>query len=345
MNAKRKNSWAGIVTCLITGLVFYSMNHVRQTSSGYSFTVMFYNVENLFDTQNDTLKDDDTFLPTGINRWTFTRYNKKVNDLAKVILASNGWEPPQLIGLCEIENTAVLSRLIWETGLSELSYCPIHHESSDRRGIDVALLYRSDCFKPIWHHTVIVSQPEINFFTRDILYVKGLMYEKDTLHLLVCHWPSKWGGELHSKWKRQKAAQKTKQICDSIMHVNAKAQIIIMGDLNETRDESSIVDVLLTPLSALTVLNPVNLPKGVYGTHKYQGKWHFIDHIIISQALESQTSQPVSFTIPDLTFLLEEDPAYSGMRPRRTYIGPRYVGGFSDHLPILATFNKKGGEP
>ena len=313
-----------------------------QTSGKNTFPVLFYNAENLFDCSDDTLKKDEEFLPGALRHWTFKRYNDKVNKVAKVILASNGWELPALAGLCEVENKAVLKRLIWETGLNEAGYRFIHHESPDRRGIDVALLYRSDVFKLLQDSALSVLDTEEDFFTRDILYVKGIMLGVDTLNVFVCHLPSKYGGALQSEKYRVKAAKVLRAMCDSLFKANPQSNILIMGDMNEAPEETALSGVLHAgrgPNSELINLSYGLKPGHVGGTIKYKGQWAVFDQIIVSRHL-TQKFHVDSMQVVDLPFLLEKDEAYSGSKPFRTYLGPKYHGGYSDHLPVKAVIVK-----
>src|SRR5450759_4813435 len=115
------------------------------------FRLMFYNVENLFDIYDDSLKDDKDFLPDGLMRWNLTRYNKKIISLEKTIVAAGEWEPPTVIAFCEVENRKVLEDLIYNTYLSKFNYRIIHEESPDRRGIDVCLIYRESIADILYH--------------------------------------------------------------------------------------------------------------------------------------------------------------------------------------------------
>ena len=339
---KRNNSINVFLLLLFNWVLFFSslQSAYSQKSSSNSFPILFYNVENLFDCNNDSLTNDEEFLPDGNRHWSFHRYNNKVNKIAKVILASNNWNPPALVGLCEVENKTVLNRLVWETGLSEQGYRFIHHESPDRRGIDVALLYRKDKFKIISDSAITVSLPERNFYTRDILYVKGVAFGEDTLHVLVCHWPSKYGGAMHSEWKRIYVAGRLRGVCDSLFSVNKECKIVVMGDLNESPQSEAVYNSLKArekDSEADLVNLSYNFESGkVNGTIKYRGHWNIFDQIIVSRSLLKKPFATEGLSVVDLPFLLEKDKSHSGVVPFRTYRGPQYHGGFSDHLPVKA---------
>ncbi len=313
--------------------------------------IMFYNVENLFDTQNDSLKKDDEFLPNGVKYWTNYKYYDKLHKIAKVIVSVGGWQTPEIIGLCEVENRKVLNDLCKKTGLKNLNYSIIHKESPDKRGIDVALLYKAKFFTPIFYQAIKVSfEQDTAGTTRDILYVKGLANNKDSLHIFVNHWPSRWGGQMATEHKRISAAKHLRKFVDSIVDYNANAKIIIMGDLNDYPDNKSITRFLkaekdfdnikdnkLYNLSAY-IENTKNI-----GSHKSRGEWGVLDQIIVSGALlnanKGLKAGKDDAYIFNADFLQTEDETYTGKKNFRTYLGYRYLGGYSDHLPVFIDLN------
>lgn len=297
---------------------------------------MFYNTENLFDPWDDTTSvGDNEFLPEGSRHWNFTRYKTKINNIAKTILAAGEWQSPMLVGLCEIENPTVLKHLIYWTGLSELNYRFIHFESPDSRGIDVALLYRHDSFSPIESRPVTVTLPDQKP-TRDILLIKGVTHLHDTLFVMVNHWPSRLGGAQASEIKRVTAANRLLSICDSIRSVVPNASIVVMGDFNDSPTDTSIQGVMEQDFFNLAEIQE----NKNQGTNKYRLEWESIDQIMISNSMKAQM-QEVSFKVVNLPFLLMKDEVNMGEKLFRTYVGPRYLGGFSDHLPVMATFVPK----
>jgi hypothetical protein len=187
-----------------------------QSESEGELGVLFYNVENLFDTKNDSIKNDEQFLPDGDKHWNHYRYQSKLKNISRVIFESGGYNPPFLVGLCEIENEKVIKDLLYKTGLINANYRYIHFESPDQRGIDVALLYRKDIFTPIDSNPVKVKLGDKEHFTRDILYSFGLLYDSIPIHTFVAHFPSRYGGVMKSKHKRIKAAETLK---DTIQHI------------------------------------------------------------------------------------------------------------------------------
>ncbi|WP_445204787.1 endonuclease/exonuclease/phosphatase family protein [Tenuifilum sp.] len=306
--------------------------------------VMFYNVENLFDPFDDSLTRDDEFTPTGQRYWTWNKMETKINGIYKVIMAVGEFDPPVLVGLCEVENGFVLHKLVNDTPLSKFEYRVVHRESPDPRGIDVALLYRPDRFKVQEREFVPVVFPDDSARkTREILYVSGML-GSDTLHVFVNHWPSKYGGELESESGRFAAASTLKRKIDSIRVFYPQARILVMGDLNDEPESAPVVEGL-----GASERNDPNCPSGLiniaailksrgFGSYKYQGTWGIIDQIIVSQSLLSGKHRlyttPQKAAVFESDQLLEPDKQYSGNRPFRTFVGYRYHGGFSDHLPV-----------
>ena len=317
------------------------------------FRVMFYNVENCFDCFNDSIKMDDEFLPAGERHWTWEKYQKKTNKISKVIMAAGGWEFPDIIGLCEIENRFVLDGIFKFGHMNKVGYKIIHQESPDRRGIDVALIYQPEVFQPLDTSFIqLVYEGEEKSTTREILYVKANLHTSDTIHVFVNHWPSRWGGQLESEPKRISAAKLVRSKIDSIINSSPKANILIMGDFNDYPDNESIRAILQAKsiekrIDDQSLYNlAINLNQNPnIGSHKYQGRWGMLDQFIVSGTLLNQSAvmyckhDGMSLFAPD--FLLEKDEAYYGQKPFRTFLGYRYHGGFSDHLPIVLDFWRK----
>lgn len=305
---------------------------------------MFYNVENLFDTVNDSLTNDEEFLPDGTRSWTASRYWEKLDHIFKTMLALGEWEPPGLVGLCEVENRSVLFDLVSRTPLRKLEYQIIHEESPDPRGIDVALLYRPDQFRPLSHKTYPVIFPgEERARTRDVLYVKGTVFRKDTVHIFINHWPSRAGGQESSAPRRQYVAGLVRSLSDSILRRDPAAAILITGDFNdEPGDESlrhhlkALPDTQHLRSTALYNLMYPYMEKGL-GTEKHEAHWNLLDQFIVSGSLLQEHhlhADHKTAYIFAADWLLETDERYLGQRPFRTYAGPRYLGGYSDHLPV-----------
>ena len=282
-----------------------------------SLTIVSYNVENLFDCEHDTLKNDSSFLPHGLHHWNYHHYQTKLNRIAQVLVNISGWESAALVGLCEVENKRCLRDLCYR--LRRFHYQYVHYESDDERGIDVALLYDSTKVKILNSKTLCV--PLENDVTRDILYVKALIDGKDTLHAMVCHLPSQLGGSATTSKKRQIAKQVIQNEINTILYVQPKANVVVMGDMN-----SEAIDDLLGMNNLM-----IDLEKEGIGTHKYQGMWSCLDQFYVSSALKNTTR--ASVFSPE--WLLEEDMKYLDYQPKRTYVGYRYHDGYSDHLPVV----------
>lgn len=301
-----------------------------------SVRIVFYNTENLFDTQKDTLKRDDEFLPDGLYRWTPGKFYRKVQSIAKVLLSTGGWDPPEIIGLAEVENKSVLNALVYRLPLAPFEYKIVHYESNDIRGIDVALLYRADKFKVVFSAPLRVKiQNDAIFRTRDILYVKGLINNKP-VHLFINHWPSKLGGEAISHPHRLAAAHRLLEAVDSLLKIEPASRIVIMGDLNDT-PTSDVVRLLERERPLINLMDISDLKKSDRGSYKFNGKWSVIDQIIVSEALlkQNELHVKVGACIFAPSYLLIPDETYGGVKPFRSFIGPRYSGGYSDHLPVF----------
>ncbi|MDR0543898.1 MAG: endonuclease/exonuclease/phosphatase family protein [Odoribacteraceae bacterium] len=304
--------------------------------------VVFYNVENLFDTTNDPGVRDGEFTPTGNRRWTRERYVQKILRVSRALADAGGGRLPLLVGLAEIENRGVLSDLVTRTSLAPGNYGILHVDSPDPRGIDVALLYRKKLFR-VLDSAALTVPLERGSPTRDILYCKGLLLPADTLHLLVCHFPSMIGGERQTEWKRLRAAGVLRRAVDSIQRRAPRAAIIIMGDLNGTRDTKAQqhLRVTLPPSRPLhpSALYYTSAPstRSPQGTYRYRGRWQTLDHIIVSGSLLNG-DYPRQVTLPARVFmppsLLEDDTNHYGKTPFPTFRGSAYLGGYSDHLPV-----------
>ncbi len=334
-------------------VISLTSSHIFSQSHN-NYKILFYNVENLFDIYKDTLKNDEEFLPEGERFWNKHRYYNKINNTYKVIMAVGEWNPPAIIGLSEIENRKVLHDLVNNTPLVKFEYKIIHKESPDRRGIDVGFLYREELFKPLKSEFIPInfpSNPESK--TRDIIYVKGIADRIDTLHIFINHWPSRWGGQLESEGRRVFVSSVLKAKVDSIFKSYSASNIIITGDFNDYPDNKSINDILNASQNLDSILEDqlYNLSAQLFktkniGTYKYQGEWGVLDQFIVSGNLlkngnKIQTSVNDTY-IFNADFLLEPDEGYFGYKPFRTFIGYKYNGGFSDHLPtyLILNFNK-----
>ena len=306
-----------------------------------NMTVVFYNVENLFDTENEPGKSDGEFTPEGEKKWDQQRYGKKLADIAKVLTSVNETELPEIIGLCEVENRSVLEDLI-ETGkLASREYKIVHHESPDFRGIDCALLYRPDEFKVLHHQPIKISfKNEPDYKTRDILYVKGRTVNREKLHIFVNHWPSRIGGTEKSEPNRVQVATILKEKIDSISQTSSNAKIIVMGDMNDEPDNKSLQQILgaKKPAEETAQLRNLMFPadENGEGSYNYRGNWNMLDNLVVSKNLLDEKGFQV--TNKQGYIFQKEWMEYKnrngGVSPNRTYGGPNYYGGISDHFPV-----------
>ena len=303
------------------------------------YTVLSYNVENLFDTVDDPKVPDEEFLPESEKKWTNERYQKKLDDLAKVISEVNALETPEIVGLIEVENRSVLEDLIRTGAFKDQPYAIIHEESPDYRGIDVALIYRKDAFTEIMHEILPVVFPDDTAFkTRDILYVSGKVRNK-TVHVFVNHWPSRIGGDQKTEPKRVLAASVLKHKVDQLLALDPKAHIIIMGDMNDEPVNKSLQQTLgaQSPDSGEKLVN-LMFPDDVagLGTYFYSGNWNMLDNLVVSgemitgKNVRIQNQKGDIYSSPWMIFTNKN----GAQTPNRTYVGPKYVGGVSDHFPV-----------
>jgi len=315
-----------------------------------NFRVMFYNVENFFDTIDDPEKNDNDFLPEGAMRWTIGRYQNKLNNVAKVLTSAGEWDTPALVGLCEVENDKVMKDLTQYSPLRKMNYRYIITSSPDPRGINTALLYQRDKFKYLNHKTYSIQFPHNRWKqTRDILHVTGQVSVRDTLDVFICHFPSRTSGEKESEPDRLYVATVLKTKSDSLMQIRKNACILIMGDFNDEPSNRSMSQILKAQPISNSVIdkNLYNLfshfeKRNNTGSYKYQNQWNIIDQIIVSGSLISGNLSirvlPNTANIFYRDFMLTEDKTNGGKRPKKTYHGRKHEGGYSDHLPVLVDF-------
>ncbi len=340
--------------------------------------ILFWNVENLFDYRDDTLTADEEFTSSGAMHWSYTKLQTKLAHVAKTIVVAGEWNPPAIIGMCEVENRYVLNKLVFNSPLKSFGYRIIHRDSPDSRGIDVAMLYRPDAFVPLAIEWIRIRFPfDTTATTREILHVKGCLLSRDTLHLFVNHWPSRRGGEAASAPRRNYVASVLREKVDSIIqsavgsrqlavsssqfpdsltpitisptpHLTTSLPhypcIVIMGDFNDEPENESLQTILKARLDAgqlmpEDLINMMHLTASKEGSHKFREHWGLLDQFIVSGSLlDKQHPLQVDFNSVQIfrpDFLLEDDLKYLDKKPKRTFLGPRYKGGFSDHLPII----------
>ena len=320
--------------------------------------VAFWNMENFFDPFVDSTKTYNAFTEDGMQHWTKSRFYRKRNNMYKAILAMSENRPLGILGMCEVENEYVLSALFEQTPLKKHNYRWVHYEGPDKRGIDPAIVYSLDYFQLVESAVIPYFNPEDTaYHSRDILYTKfvsvgpstglGTSTIADTIHVFVNHWPSRYSGELETVGSRSCSAAILRSKVDSIMATapdGYQPKVIMMGDLNDCPTDPSVYDVLRArhpsemEEGCLINLFGKNDGLGFEGTLKHQTDWQIFDQIIVTPAVmddrEGLHYQEGSARIFHADFMLEDDETYHGKKLFRTYIGPRYFGGFSDHLPV-----------
>jgi len=318
----------------------------------HSVRILFWNVENLYDPYDDTTKLDDEFTSAGNKHWNWSKFSSKLNHVAKTILAAGEWSPPAIVGLCEVENRYVLNKLIYETPLKPFNYRIIHHESPDMRGVDVAMIYRPALFRIIENNHFTIRFPfDTSAQTREILLVKGVLFRCDTLFVFINHWPSRRGGYLGSQPRRNYVASILRKLIDSVQYSRVNPNILVMGDFNDEPENESLRQVLMArnlidQCHDTCLYNLMGIRNTVRreGTLKYRDQWSTFDQFLVCGTMMNGNSGiktgPEDVRILSSTFLLEDDNTYFGKKLNRTYTGPRYHGGFSDHLPIRLQLNK-----
>ncbi|MCL1973326.1 MAG: endonuclease/exonuclease/phosphatase family protein [Bacteroidetes bacterium] len=319
------------VVALIGGVLWAQYAPAQQKVAD----AVFWNVENFFDPFPNTPHKDPAFTPQGVNHWSWSRFMAKRDGIAKTLIAMGRDELPVWVGLCEAGSRFVLTQLVGQTPLEPFDYRIVHREGPDERGVNVALLYRPDRFRLLLFSFLGITLPD-NRPTREILYAKGVLDGLDTVHLFVNHWPSKWGGAKASLSRRMAAATRLRVSVDSIFALHPNANIMIMGDFNDTPSSKPIA--FLCVESGLHNLS-APLARGGKGTIRYRGRWELIDQFMVSDNLLCADApiftSVAHFGIFSAPFLLIPDNKFLGYKPFRTYIGPRYQGGISDHLPVV----------
>ncbi len=312
--------------------------------------IAFYNVENLFDLEDDPLTLDEDFTPSGKQEWTQERYRSKLDHIHEVVKAIHY---PALLGLCEVENKKVLDDLCNTEGMPGFKYQSVHFDSPDKRGIDVALIYQKKKFKVKASQIVRIDFPESvvpdepGYTSRDLLVVHGVLNKKTEAFVIVVHFPSRRGGMPQSEPKRVHVATYLREKIDELSKVNPEAQFIVMGDFNDETTNKSVARTLSAyPLPSQPKKDRLyncfsKLDAAGEGSYNYRGNWNMLDQIILSghffqkeNALQFQSAH-----IFKEEFLMYKDEKY-GLRPSRTYGGPRYFGGYSDHLPVFVEMSK-----
>ena len=319
------------------------------------YSVVFYNLENLFDIYNDPETHDDEFTPQGVKQWNQTRYEKKLWNMERVLfdIAAQQKEYPIVIGVSEIENRTVLEDLISQPKLKGGNYRICHYDSPDARGVDVAFLYRADVFKLEGSDNIKLHVEGLpNFRTRDLVVMWGTI-ENEPFYFLVSHWPSRLGGKEASQFKRDACAKQIKSIKDKLIAENPATKVIVMGDFNDDATDASITKVMGAKgkekeLVEGDFFNPFNqMLRAGLGTLAYQDVWNLFDHICVTENFvnaEEGTLRIIKgkkfygniFTRP---YMLQQEGQYKGY-PLRTFVTNNFQNGFSDHFPVYIYIGK-----
>lgn len=314
--------------CICFVLLVAALYPGKCCQSEDSVIIVFWNLENFFDYSDDgNGESDKEFSPSGNRHWTRKRFYSKCDAISKSLLwmKDRYGRMPDIIGFAEVENKKVLCNLLDDTLLRKYDYGIVHYESHDRRGIDVAMLYRKSFFSLI---SSSVRRPEFEgskLNTRDILQVCLTDRKGDEINFMVNHHPSRYGGSFKSEERRNASISLLKQMCDSVMNIN-DAPIVVMGDFNDTPDAERF-----SMLDGILVNKAVPHFKRHEGTIRFKGNWELIDMFMVTQDIECNSHMDI-LKIP---FLMTYDRVYPGEKPLRTYTGPRYSGGVSDHCPIV----------
>ena len=327
-------------------LIFFCLNSAHAQKGSGRFKIAFYNTENLFDTIDDPNKSDEEFLPSSKVAWTAERYHHKLNNIARVIISIDSVNLPEIVGFAEVENLAVLNDLVSLTALKKGGYQAILEEGSDPRGIDVGLIFRKNVMTYAGHRSFPSA---LSFRTRSVLYVRLTDARQDTFHLFVNHWKSRSGGAAGTEQQRIENADMLKHLTDSLIAVNPKVNIVIMGDFNDEPSDKSLSEALgaLKPGKKAASGGLYNLMYDRFlqgeGTLYYKD-WDLFDQFVVSGNLLNKKQGKGAVILPPYAYIFKPDwLLYKNragvMVPNRTAGSNDYFGGYSDHLPVYLIIN------
>ncbi len=320
-------------------------------------TVVFYNIENFFDTINDPDINDEEFTPEGKNNWNSEKYYKKLSNMERVFfdIAAVNKTFPTVIGVSEVEVRSVLEDIASTPKLAPANYNIVHYDSPERRGVDVAFFYRADKFKLLGSAPVRAIIPERpDFRTRDLLTMWGEI-EGEEFFFAVAHWSSRWGGKDQSEFLRVANATQMRHVVDSVRALRPATKFVLMGDFNDDPTDKSVAeslgakgdikklekDDLYTPYTAML--------KAGYGTLAYYDAWNIFDNIVVSENLVNPEKGELELkksiynnrfygNIFKPAYLIQQEGKYKGY-PFRAFSGGAFIGGYSDHLPVFITID------
>lgn len=321
------------------------------------YKVMFYNLENFFDTINDPEVRDDEFTPEGPKQWNSAKYNKKLANIERVLfdLAAFDRNYPAVIGVSEVETRSVLEDIVATPKLAPADYRIVHYDSPEARGVDVAFLYRPDVFHLEGSYPVKTEIPGLpNFKTRDILTMWGKI-ENEPFFFMVAHWPSRLGGKDASEFKRIAVGEQMRRIADSVLKIDPATKVVAMGDFNDDPTDRSIAEGLgakakMKELEPGDFYNPfAAVFRAGLGTLAYGDAWNLFDNIVVTEnlatgsegALKLQRSEGSKFygNIFKRHYMVQKEGSFKGY-PLRTFVGNNFQGGYSDHFPVFIYFAK-----
>jgi hypothetical protein len=315
---------------------------VNQERQKY-ITAAFYNLENFFDFNHDAYTLDEDFTTDGDFAWDEDRYQTKIRNISRSISQIGRHEteaPPAVIGVAEVENAGVLEDLIGSEELQPFNYDFVHYDSPDERGIDVAFLYRKDCFELDYSDTyplMLKSETNDRDYTRDVLLISGKL-DGVPVYIIVNHWPSRNKGVKFSESKRFSAARLIHKIIREITNETANPEILIMGDFNDNPNSNSIKNQLVKN----GLFNPMyNLYKKGIGSLYHARRWHLFDQIILTDSFRRDGMLQFRKAIVVNDYFLQDKSGKNKGAPLRTFLGTRYVGGYSDHFPVCVLLEKK----
>jgi len=312
-----------------------------------------YNCENLFDTEDDSVKKDEEFTPKGPYAYTDDVYRAKLHNIAYTISQLGIDVTPDgtaIQGLVEIENDHVLRDLVAQPELKNRNYKYVWFPTPDERGISTAMLYNPRYFTLLGAEPLRVPLETIgqNRQTRNITHAWGVL-SGDTVHVMVNHWPSPSGGA-PSVRGRKLAASVLKHVIDSLQQHNPETRIIFMGDLNENPTEENITMVLQPKdktdgLKATDIYNPwISMYRKGMGTESYHGEWNMLDQIMMTGAFVTNPGngwQYYKAEIFNRDFLVNKVGKDKGLPHRSFTIASVWDNGYSDHFPVVVYFVKK----
>jgi len=330
-----------LIVVVLSSIFVFTSTSKEKREKRRNLTFAFYNVENLFDTEDDPHKNDNEFLPGNDKNWNKERFHKKLEDISKVLSSINEKELPEVIGLCEVENEKVVSELVHTGKLVDGNYQVVHFDSPDVRGIDCALVFRPDELKLIDKKPFPVKfadKPRQK--TRDILYVKVKAQNNEVFHIFVNHWPSRIGGDEETEPDRVFVATVLRGKIDSVLQTNPEANIVVMGDMNDEPANTSLSETLGAKIPGTPGSELINLmyPDDIkeLGTYFYRNEWNMLDNLVVSQSLldkkgfQCKAGKGFIFRQDWMEFKNSKGVA----SPNRTYSGANYYGGISDHFPV-----------